>query len=81
MDNDQIYTKLAEVMRKVFDDSNLTVDARMVADDVDGWDSMGHIRLVLAVEQAFGVKFATAEIAGLENVGQLVDTIHRKATA
>ena len=50
----------------------------MTADDIDEWDSMSHIRLVLSVEKAFGVKFSSAEIGALKNVGDFIDLIGRK---
>ena len=50
----------------------------MKADDVDGWDSFSHIRLVLAVEQAFKVKFSAREINKLKDVGEFVDLIRLK---
>jgi acyl carrier protein len=51
----------------------------MTADDVDGWDSLSHIRLVLGVAKAFGVKFSAAEVGGLKNVGEFVEVIRAKA--
>jgi acyl carrier protein len=50
----------------------------MTADDVNGWDSLNHIRLMLAVSNAFGVKFTALEIGALKNVGELADLIIRK---
>ena len=49
------------------------------AADVDGWDSLSHIRLVLAVSKAFGVKFSASEIGNLKNVGEFADLIEKKA--
>ncbi|MHA4875364.1 acyl carrier protein, partial [Enterococcus faecium] len=48
------------------------------ADDVEEWDSLSHIRLIVAVERAFGIKFANAEIESLENVGDLIGAIDKK---
>ena len=53
----------------------------MTAAEVENWDSMGHIRLVLAVEEAFKIKFATPEISNFANVGDLVDLIEKKMSA
>jgi acyl carrier protein len=52
--------------------------AETTADDVDGWDSLSHIRLVLSVEKAFNVKFSAAEVGKLKNVGELVGLIRSK---
>lgn len=78
MDQTQIYTKLATVFREVFDEDDLELQPETTADDVDGWDSLSHIRLVLAVSKAFGIKFSASEIGGLKNVGEFVELIRKK---
>ena len=50
----------------------------MTASDVEDWDSLNHINLIVAVEREFKVKFTTAEVSGLKNVGDLMDLIGRK---
>jgi Acyl carrier protein len=75
MDEQQIYTQLAEVFHDVFDDDDIEVTPKLSAKDVDGWDSLTHIRLILTVEKAFKVKFSTTEIGKLQNVGDLVGLI------
>jgi acyl carrier protein len=74
----EILAHLTAVFQEVFDDPALTIDEAMTAEDVGGWDSVTHILLVVAVEQAFAVKFKTAEIETLKNVGDLVRLIDRK---
>jgi acyl carrier protein len=78
MEDTQIYDKLTVVFRNVFDEDGLVLSPGTTADDVDGWDSLAHIRLVLAVSKAFGVKFSASEIGGLKNVGEFVDVIRTK---
>jgi acyl carrier protein len=78
MEETAIYQKLTAVFRDVFDEDDLVLGPQTTADDVDGWDSLNHIRLVLAVSKAFGVKFSAAEIGGLKNVGELVGVIKAK---
>ncbi|MBR0797162.1 acyl carrier protein [Bradyrhizobium jicamae] len=78
MDQAQIYTQLTSVFRDVFDEDDLALKPQTTADDVDGWDSLTHIRLVLAVSKAFGVKFSASEIGSLKNVGEFVDLIQKK---
>jgi acyl carrier protein len=63
---------LTSVFREVFDDDELTLRPEMTADDVDGWDSLAHIRLILSVQKAFGVKFSPVEMNRLKNVGELI---------
>lgn len=75
----QIYSKLTNVFREVFDEDDLKLTPEMTADDVDGWDSLSHIRLILAVSKSFDVKFSASEIGGLKNVGQLVDLLQKKS--
>jgi acyl carrier protein len=75
----EIYEKLTPVFRDVFDDESLTPVASMSADDVEDWDSLSHIRLVVAIEKAFSIRFSTAELGGLKTVGDLVTLILAKA--
>jgi acyl carrier protein len=79
MEKVQVYNKLTAVFREVFDEDELNVTPQTTADDVDGWDSLSHIRLVLAVSKAFGVKFSASEIGNLKNVGEFADLIEKKA--
>jgi len=78
MDRDVIFEKLAGVIRDVFDDDSLVVTDSTTADDVDEWDSANHVRLIIAIEEEFGVRFGSDEMAAPETVGQLVDLIRSK---
>lgn len=78
MEEGQIYQRLNAIFGDVFDDDTLALAAETTADDVDGWDSLSHIRLVLSVEKAFNVKFSAAEVGKLKNVGELVGLIRSK---
>jgi acyl carrier protein len=78
MDETAIMAGVTEIFRDVFDDPGLVPTAATTADDVPGWDSMTHITLVVGTEQRFGVKFKTAEIEALNNVGELVRLIAAK---
>jgi acyl carrier protein len=69
---DPILTGLTSVFREVFDDDDLVLKPEMTADDVDGWDSLAHIRLILSVQKAFSVKFSPVEMNRLKNVGDLI---------
>jgi len=79
MDNVQVYARLTDIFHEVFDDDSIKVTPELSAADVDGWDSLTHIRLILTVEKAFKVKFSTSEIGKLKNVGDLVDLISAQA--
>lgn len=78
MDEPQIYARLAEIFQDVFDEDLIEVTPELSAKDVDGWDSLTHIRLILTVQKVFKIKFSTSEIGKLENVGDLVKLIEAK---
>jgi acyl carrier protein len=78
MDDTQIYSRLAGVFNDVFDDETIEITPQLAAKDVDGWDSLTHIRLMLSVEKAFKIRFTTAEVGKLENVGDLVALIRER---
>ena len=67
--------KINEVFRNVFDDDELTVARATTAADVEGWDSLMHVTLLVNIEKAFGVRFSSAEVARLKNVGELEDLV------
>jgi acyl carrier protein len=75
MDEPQIYARLGEIFQDVFDEDSINLTPKMSAKDVDGWDSLTHIRLMLTVEKAFKIKISAPEIGKLENVGDLVALI------
>lgn len=77
---DDIMPRLNSVFREVFDDDGIEIFDAMTADDLDDWDSLSHITLVLAVERAFGVKLKAAEVGGLANVGAMIALLEARAT-
>jgi acyl carrier protein len=70
--------KLQSIFREVFDDDSLEISEETTASDVDGWDSLSHINLVLSVEMAFGIRFALGELEELKNVGDMFKLINKK---
>jgi len=79
MDEQAIYDRLAKIFEDVFDEDSIKITPELTARDVDGWDSLTHIRLMLTVEKAFKIKFSASEIGKLENVGDLVKLIKARA--
>ncbi len=75
MDEAQLYERLTEIFQNVFDDDSIVVTPELTAKDVDGWDSLSHIRLIITVEKAFKIKFSTSEIGKLGKVADLVTLI------
>ncbi|MGE0383646.1 MAG: acyl carrier protein [Gammaproteobacteria bacterium] len=73
-----IYERLTPIFQNVFDNDHVQLSPDLTAAQVEGWDSLGHVRLIVAIEQALGINLSTAEITGLANVGQLVEVIERK---
>ncbi len=71
----EIRDRLTQVFRDVFDDEEMEIFPEMSAGDVDEWDSLTHITLVLAVEKAFAVTLNAADVGKLENVGQMIDLL------
>jgi acyl carrier protein len=80
MTQTQIHEKLTGIFRAMFDDPALVVGDATVASDVDGWDSLAHVGLIVAVEKAFTVRFTTKEVKGLANVGDFIRLIERRAS-
>lgn len=75
---DDVYPRLTEVFRNVFDEDDIVLKPETTADDIADWDSLSHIRLMLDVSKAFNVKFTAAEVSRLKNVGELADLIRGK---
>jgi acyl carrier protein len=72
--------RLVPIFQDVLDDDSLAIDATTTAQDVDGWDSLAHIRLVVSIEKAFSLRFSAAEISELQNVGDMAALIVKKQT-
>ena len=69
---------LIPIFKDIFDDEDLVLTQSTTAMDIDGWDSLTHISLVVAIEKFFGLRFTAAEISNLENVGQMADLVSIK---
>lgn len=78
MKREMIYSRLNDVFRDVFDDINIVVSESTTSKDIENWDSLEHINLIVAVEQEFGIKFNMSEVINMSNVGDMVDIILSK---
>jgi acyl carrier protein len=76
--SESIDERLQDVFRDVFGQRDLILRDELTAADVKGWDSLKHVELIMCIEQTFGVRFKTAEIATLENVGALASKLRQK---
>ena len=78
MNDKDILNALTQVFRDVFDDDDIVLAPDMTADNIDGWDGQTHVILIVAAEQRFGIKFRTAELESLKNVGHFAQLIQSK---
>ena len=72
------FEQLASVFCRVFDDNDIKITSETTANDIDGWDSLSHVNLVVAIEKYFNIKFKSAEIMKWKNVGQMHESIVEK---
>lgn len=78
MDKAEILQQVNTVFIDVLDNDKIVLKNETTANDVDEWDSLNHIQLVVAIEKAFKVRFASREIQSWKNVGEMVDSISTK---
>ena len=78
MTREEVFARLNEVFRDVFDNEEITVSDATTADDIEEWDSLEHINLLAAVEQEFGMKFNMGQVVSMKNVGEMADIILSK---
>ena len=75
MTREEVFEKLNQVFRDVFDDDEIQVDDNTTSGDIEDWDSLEHIILIVAVEKKFGMKFNMGEVTTMKNVGEMADII------
>lgn len=78
MERDDILKKVEEIFREELELDDLVLTDETTADDVEEWDSLSHVQLVVTLEKGFGIKFTSREILSWDNVGDLVDCIAGK---
>jgi acyl carrier protein len=76
-----INEQLTKVFREVFADDSIVLSDDLTANDVDGWDSLSHVNLMIAIELEFGIEFKQNEIQKFANVGELKKSIESKVAA
>ena len=74
-----VLSRLSDLVADLLELNELKLTRATRANDVEGWDSFAHVRILIAAEQAFGVQFTTAEIASLDTVGDLVNLIQARS--
>lgn len=78
MDSTQILEEVNTIFKDVLDNDDLVITRNTKADDVEEWDSLSHIQLVVQIEKQFKVKFLVSEIREWKNVGEMIDCIISK---
>ena len=81
MERQAIYDHLSETLADILDVDSVTLEDATTADQLPGWDSIAHIKLIISLEGEFGIRFTPEEAAAPENVGKFVDLIQQKVDA
>ncbi len=74
----QIIEELQEIFRGIFDDDELEITNSTTADDIEDWDSLTHMQLIVEIEKKYNIRFTTAEVKKAANVGEFIDIIEGK---
>lgn len=75
MNREEVLERLTNVFKDVFDLEEVTITDSTTSEDIEDWDSLEHINLIVAVETEFGIKFNMNEVGSMKNVGEMVDII------
>ena len=78
MTREEVFARITEIFREEFDDDTLVIVDETNAEDIEDWDSLAHVELVIAMEKEFSMKFNLKEVGELQNVGEMADLILRK---
>lgn len=80
MTREELFGKVQEIFRDIFDNEALEITDSTNSSDIDDWDSINHINLVVAIENEIHIKFSFDDLAALKNVGAMVDLMMVKMT-
>jgi acyl carrier protein len=80
MIRESAFERLTAVFRETFDGGSIVITDATTAADIEEWDSLGHINLIVAIEEAFGMKFTMREVTSMRNVGEMISIIVERGT-
>ena len=80
MERSEILKQVQDIFRDILDDEEIVLEDSTTADDVEGWDSLTHIQLIVAIEKQFKIKFTSKEILSWRNIGEMLDSIARSCS-
>ena len=78
MNKEEILLKLTEIFREELDNEEIVISDETTAEDIEEWDSLSHIQLIVAIEKAFKIRFTSSEIQSWNNVGEMMDSLQAK---
>lgn len=77
MEISEVFSKITPIFQDTLEDDGLVLTKELSADDVENWDSLTHVRLIVAIEQELNIRFDISEISNAKNVGDMVVQIMR----
>ena len=77
METSELFSKLTPIFQDILEDEDLVLTSELSADSVDNWDSLSHVRLIVAIEQELNIKFDISKVSSAKNVGDLVEYIQQ----
>jgi acyl carrier protein len=78
MTQEEVLAQITVIFKDVLDDDSIVLKRETTAEDIEDWDSLTHIQLIVTIEKKFGFKFTTAEINSFKNVGEMVDSVLKR---
>jgi acyl carrier protein len=75
---DEVLKQVNDIFKDVLDNDDVVITEPTTADDVEEWDSLSHIQLIVAIEKHFKIRFTSSEITSFKNVGEMCDSIVKK---
>lgn len=75
MTKEELLSRLTSIFRDIMDDEEINLTDATTADDIEDWDSLTNIQLIVAIEKEFGIRIKSGQIQSWSNVGEMVDDL------